>query len=67
MSEIKLIPGPGGRTYTHGSDEYGDFGSVFHSEEEDSIPPPLDFAPADEELKRKSRATVSELSEQASD
>lgn len=67
MSETKLIPGPGGRTYIHGTDDYGEFGSIFRSEEEDSIPPPLDFAPADEDLKRKSRAAESETSEQARD
>jgi hypothetical protein len=54
MSDTTLIPGRGGRTYTHGSDDYGSFGSVYRTEEEDSIPPPLDFAPIDEELKNKS-------------
>lgn len=43
MSEMNSIPSPG-KNYTYGQDEFGEFGTVFDSEEEFEVPPPLETA-----------------------
>lgn len=59
MSTTKLIPGPGGRSYTHGEDRYGEFGSLVRPESDEEIPPPLDFGPTGE-LESRLRASEAE-------
>jgi hypothetical protein len=44
MYDLTIIPGQHG-DLTHSKDEYGEYGSVFASDEERCIPPPLDFNP----------------------
>ena len=44
MYDLTNIPGQHG-DLTHSRDEYGEFGSVFVSDEDRGIPPPLDFNP----------------------
>ena len=44
MYDLTIIPGQHGGL-THSKDEYGEYGSVFASDEERRIPPPLDFNP----------------------
>jgi len=44
MYDLTIIPGRHG-DLTHSKDEYGEYGSVFASDEERGIPPPLDFNP----------------------
>jgi hypothetical protein len=44
MYDLTIIPGRHG-DLTHSKDEYGEYGSVFASDEDRNIPPPLDFNP----------------------
>ncbi len=44
MYDLTIIPGQHG-DMTHSRDEYGEYGSVFASDEDRGIPPPLDFNP----------------------
>jgi hypothetical protein len=44
MYDLTNIPGQHG-DLTHSRDEYGEFGSVFVSDDDRGIPPPLDFNP----------------------
>ena len=44
MYDLTIIPGQHG-DLTHSRDEYGEYGSVFASDEDRGIPPPLDFNP----------------------
>jgi len=44
MYDLTIIPGQH-RDLTHNKDEYGEYGSVFASDEDRNIPPPLDFNP----------------------
>ena len=44
MYDLTIIPGQH-RDLTHNKDEYGEYGSVFASDEDRGIPPPLDFNP----------------------
>lgn len=44
MYDLTIIPGQH-ENLTHSKDEYGEFGSVFASDEDRGIPPPLDFNP----------------------
>ncbi len=44
MYDLTIIPGHHG-DLTHSRDEYGEYGSVFASDEDLGIPPPLDFNP----------------------
>jgi hypothetical protein len=44
MYDLTIIPGQHG-DLTHSKDEYGEYGSVFASDEDRGIPLPLDFNP----------------------
>jgi hypothetical protein len=44
MYDLTIIPGQHG-DLTHNIDEYGEYGSVFASDEDRGIPLPLDFNP----------------------
>ena len=44
MYDLTNIPGQHG-DLTHSRDEYGEYGSVFASDEDRGIPPPLNFNP----------------------
>ena len=44
MYDLTIIPGQH-ENLTHSRDEYGEFGSVFASDEDKDIPNPLDFNP----------------------
>jgi hypothetical protein len=58
MPDMKIIPGPG-KGYTHGSDEFGEYGSIFRPEEDAQIPTPLDYD-ATPELERAVRDAESD-------
>jgi hypothetical protein len=44
MYDLTIIPGRHG-DLTHSKDEYGEFGSIFASDDDKDIPTPLDFNP----------------------
>ena len=44
MYDLTIIPGQH-ENLTHSKDEYGEFGSIFASDEDRNIPTPLDFNP----------------------
>ena len=59
MYDLTIIPGQHG-DLTHSGDEYGEYGSVFVSDEDRDIPPRLDFnpnPPLDQTAKLSSNST----------